>query len=468
MANRDEPQKSVQASTPSQHSRFRRWAVRRARQLGIVVLFLAGILAVGAGCVMLRRATCLIGLPNVGGPFDVAAFRTFRVAEDHDAFALFRQAANKLRPMPNVPMAVRQAGSAVGWSKSDPKLREWLEANLEALSLFRQGAERADAMPRPLINALWHSMSGLHLGEFGWLALLEASRLEARGDMAAAWGWYRTMLRTKVHMTRRGVVLERWVINQVCRNLEPRIAAWASDHRTDTSLLRRALEDAHAGEPQPEWDLFSLKLDFLCIMNELERPDGWVWQGAEEDRSIRIAGEPLPLNLAWSIYAARRFILNEPERSRRVLRLFFVNWLAHCEDATAGNRRPAIRATFRVDKRNTSVFFYPAAPRTPAAARVLAPQELANWLSTTRDAKLLLSQWPWPAIRISERRQHRALVVLLAEELYRRDRGPLPSSEAALVGPYLDHLPDDGSEEVDDGTAPTIGDSAASPLGKPQ
>jgi len=41
-------------------------------------------------------------------------------------------------------------------------------------------------------------------------------------------------------------------------------------------------------------------------------------------------------------------------------------------------------------------------------------------------------------------------------------------SEAALVGPYLDHLPSDRSDEVDDGTAQRVDDSAVSVLGNPE
>jgi hypothetical protein len=73
-------------------------------------------------------------------------------------------------------------------------------------------------------------------------------------------------------------------------------------------------------------------------------------------------------------------------------------------------------------------------------------------------AILLLFRWLWPSIRISERREHRALTVILAEELYHRERGTLPPSEKALVGIYLDHLPSDGSDELDDGTAQWVED----------
>ena len=81
---------------------------------------------------------------------------------------------------------------------------------------------------------------------------------------------------------------------------------------------------------------------------------------------------------------------------------------------------------------------------------------------TAHGAKLALAQWPWPSIRISERRAYGAIVILLAEELYRRERGTPPPSEDALVGPYLDHLPGDGSDELDDGTAPTVEETRGS------
>ena len=161
MLNRDEIAASAQASTPSWHPRFRRWAARRARQFSIAILILTGIMVVGACGVMFRRATCLLGLPDVGDPFDVAAFRTFRVPEDQDAFALFRQAAGKLRPVPDLPMAVRQGGMTVAWSQADPGLRESLEANREALALFRQAALRLDGMAASPGNELRSSLTDL-------------------------------------------------------------------------------------------------------------------------------------------------------------------------------------------------------------------------------------------------------------------------------------------------------------------
>ena len=78
---------------------------------------------------------------------------------------------------------------------------------------------------------------------------------------------------------------------------------------------------------------------------------------------------------------------------------------------------------------------------------------------TTHDAWLPLGEGLWPTVRITEQRGYRELVVLLAQELYHRERGVLPPSEDALVGTYLKSLPEDGLGELDDGTTPTVPDS---------
>ena len=156
--------------------------------------------------------------------------------------------------------------------------------------------------------------------------------------------------------------------------------------------------------------------------------------------------------------------MREPERSRRIIRLLFANWLAHVEHPDPRQRRPAAQARFHIAQRTTSVALYPVSPDAPAGARALSPQEVAGWLITTNDARVAF-QYPallWPAVRQREQRGYRELLLLLASELYHRERGILPPSEDALVGTYLESLPDDGSAEFGDETTPTVSDSASS------
>ena len=394
----------------------------------------------------------MIGLPDIGDPFDVDAFRSFRIPEENDALILFRQAEAKLSRMPHLPNTARRT---LTWSKATPELRDWAATNRDALEIFRLASERPDALVHQ-IPERDASRELVHLADFAWLGLLEASRLEERGDMAAAWSLYRAVIRMKVHVLRRGSTFQRYVVTANWSGLPPRLTNWAADPRTTVPMLRQALEEIKAGEPRPEWDAFSLKVDYLELMTELAKDWGWVQQGEEEDQHVRIAGEDLPPGLGWIPYAAKRYVVNDPERSRRVLRLAFANWLAHVENSDPRFLKPAVRVRLSRGRRAGAIAFYPVSAIAPAAARALSPQDMAQQLLGTRDARLLLASWLWPSIRLTDRREHRALVVMLAGELFKRDRGQPPPSEEALVGTYLDHLPSDGSEELDDGSAPLI------------
>src|SRR5205823_7519178 len=135
---------------------------------------------------------------------------------------------------------------------------------------------------------------------------------------------------------------------------------------------------------------------------------------------------------------------------------------------SAGPRAPDVRALFSllkstdpVSKGKTSVTLYAVGPLAPAGARAVPPTEVASWLVTTHDAKLRILvansiQWPWSPDRLRDRKAHRDLVIMLAAAIYRRERGSPPPSEEALVGTYLEGLPEDGSAEIGDGSTPTV------------
>jgi hypothetical protein len=99
--------------------------------------------------------------------------------------------------------------------------------------------------------------------------------------------------------------------------------------------------------------------------------------------------------------------------------------------------------------------FFAFGPEAPAAARALSPAALESWVDSSPEARQKLDDWMgrW-SFRINgfgiqrlgagEKAAHKALLILLAGQLYHRERGMEPPSETALVGPYLKSLPDDG------------------------
>jgi hypothetical protein len=435
---------------------------RRLRQLAWALLGVAA--AVGAFAAW--WLTSLRGLPDIGNPFDAATIREPSLSDDQNAFLFLRRAHEALTPLPDRLPSLKGSDLTVGWSAASPEVRAWVEANRRAIELFLQGAARADGFWPSDGWPFWQRCRD------GWwnyrlvgtsgllrLVLLEGDRRAAAGDPAGAWDCYRAVLRMATHFRRRGSLTLRYFTSAMHTHLRQRLATWAADPRTTTAQVRLALDEALASRTEPEWDALSLELEYLELMRYLETNRDPNYQAIEDHLTYRVGDVEIPNDLAVYLFGGERFLRREPERSRRALWLLFANWLAHVEVPELRQRPPILRASLTIGKRTIALPLYPVTSQAPAGARALPPRDLARWLVTIIDAKPLLGGFLWPSVRDQERRGYRDLVVSLATELYRRDRGGSPPSEEALVGAYLHALPDDGAAELDDGSAETVGDA---------
>jgi hypothetical protein len=442
---------------------------KRLRQLRRVTLALAIGLAVAATALGIWWSTSLNGLPDIGDPFDVAAFRAFRIPDDQNAFVFLRRAHEKLTPI-RWGEGPHPDDRKFSWSIADPKSREWAGENREALELFLRAADQPDAS-----HPAGEPTTRMDVGGLEYVVFLEGSRRQESGDTAGAWDCYRALLRMITHIRRRGNTRQRYSAQRASPGLQRRLTDWATDPRTTTPQLHTAMDEVLKNEPNPDWDISAIKYGYLDLMREIERPMPLsVQQEIEGEWTFGLGDMALSPTMIDGLEAARRFLLREPERSRRVLRLLCAHYLAHLETHELPPRTPAVWAKFSyltssnpVTKGRITVPLYPVSPRAPAGARALPPQAVAGWLVATLDARLRLVQghsyeWPWPPDRVADRRgvgdhkAYRELVIMLATELYHRERGSLPSSEEALVGTYLKSLPDDRSPDVYDGTAPIV------------
>ena len=71
-----------------------RWIGGSRKRIGAAVMLLLAMIA----CPVIWWWTQLLGLPDIGHPFDVAAFKAMRIPDDRNAFVLYRQAAGLLKP----------------------------------------------------------------------------------------------------------------------------------------------------------------------------------------------------------------------------------------------------------------------------------------------------------------------------------------------------------------------------------
>jgi hypothetical protein len=398
----------------------------------------------------------LMGLPDIGDPFDKQAFRSLSIPDATNAYVLYAEAARRLQPLdPKFKWSAFRPYQDIPRPKSVAEARNWVEANREAMELYRRGTERPDALDlvSPTDPEWWKMIEALQW--FHMLATVEAVRLREQGQMAEAWGWYRAALRATYHMRLRGTVTARMNAERWHQELRQAVTEWADDPRATPAMLRRALDDVVACGAFTPSETYTLEAEHLQLEQLFDGPyDPGRYAPLQRLNAMLKSSHYRPSHEQMMMVAdAWRFWRHEPERSRRVLRLAFANWIAYEE-------LPADRRPSRDDASLIPFAFHALGPEAPAKARALTPEDFDDWLRTCFDAPAVLNWWRmirsfgfrgyWPGtLGPKERAGHRELVISLARRLYRRDHGADPPSDQALVGPYLKELPDDGQGDAD-------------------
>lgn len=411
----------------------------RSRRLGRPLLILAGLALAGSTAFLTWWTTTLTGLPDVGDPFDVAAFSR-PIPDETNAFVLYREAVTRLPKEPEV--------AVTDWKVAGPEHRGWLQRSREALALWRKGTERPDALYVDPSRSTFEiqlnvpqSMRGL-----GRAAMLEGTRLEEQGDLEGALSWYCAGIRASRHLGRRGFLIERLIGIMMHHMAVDRLNRWAADPRVDARLLRRALNAAiETGEMTPP-NSDALKAEYLSLMHSMADPDLMVrlldYEIVPDGKG---GGTTVYGQHRWKsgLFRVGRRAMNEPERSRRVARMIFANLLAYC-DLPPSRRPPKVSSKITGTAPDLRALgdLYVVDTSAPEAARALPPEKLASWFATTIDAGQFLPAFAAVEKAIARERSTQAsLLVNLANELCKRERGAYPERIEDLVGPYLKELP---------------------------
>lgn len=353
-----------------------RWIerARGRRRLALIGLYL--LLVVVSG-VLLWRQSSLRGLPDIGDPFSVVAFTAKDVADGDNAWTDYLAALELLDDgaLPGLTEDLRRCRAA-DWDFVTEELRTWHEGNRSALDRWRLAADKPTARPLWLDEvgdpyAVWAPRSQ-RLQHFAFLALMEAAKLEREGDFAGAWDWYRALLRNGLHLQRQGGEFARlcgrsnmvWVVQEV--------GDWVGDPRNDAATIRRAMADVEGLKGRVVPNSETLRAEYLQLMRRLDDLD---WLRA------RMRGQDELLKGGWNGDWTRHlpglleviwWLRREPERSRRVARIAFGNWLAHCDGLTA----------FRPEEAERYPELFVLRPKTVAEAYVL-PSELREWVDSS-------------------------------------------------------------------------------------
>ena len=399
---------------------------RRLRQLARVTIVMAVCLASGAMALAIWWLTSLNGLPDIGDPFDVAAFRAVRIPEDQNAFAYLGRAARVVTEYPSIPRAVNQSDGTVSWSQADPRLREWVEKNGHAIALFQQAGEQSDAGMDVAADFSGISFSTNMLSV---LVLLEASRRQESGDTAGAWDCYRAVLAWRL-MSCGGATS---INDTVLTSSSSRAVGCSNGSRPGQPIREPRFRSSRS--PLMKCRAPSQNLSGIRLGSKRGTSKSCAGSSSQCLRAIvRRSRENGPF--AWATCRCRPTWSN---RSRRPAAPSCASPSAAaafcgCSLPTGWRRRkiPIFRPVNRPFElcsqgrgQSACCFTTSVVLRLPAPA--LPPQELARWLVATRDAKLQILGGSgritgWPPNR-PYRKAHRELVMMLAKELDHREPG---------------------------------------------
>jgi hypothetical protein len=162
------------------------------------------------------------------------------------------------------------------------------------------------------------------------LCELEANRLESRGDMAGAWRWHRAAVRSSFEIAAISPELFHMIHARVSNSIRLGVDPWVSDPRVSRALLESARADLVAIGNHPLIEPAALRDVYRTIVEQLDNPPAPMIQSAKqefshvENESEWYRGFPPTRWVRW-------YVLNEPERGKRVTRLIFANARAYSE-----------------------------------------------------------------------------------------------------------------------------------------
>lgn len=384
-------------------------------------------IALGVLCVALVAAPFLVRLiqiasvPLVPEPFDVSAAGHVDIGEGENAYDLYRQAAPHFATMPTaVADAYDHLTKEPDPSSIPEELLTFLESQREVLELTRQGSERPEALyyqpDEHNVSPRLHATHALRL--FARLAEVEALRLELAGDVGAAWGWHRAVLRTSRHCGMHGCLIERIVGCALYGAATDGVVRWS--RRSDVHLARlyEALSELREINKMTVPISQPLQVEYLIVRRTITDPV--LRSHVIDDFSSTLGGERLLIEAM--------FLLKEPDVSQRIARLTFTNWLSQC-DLPYRERAATVGTT-------PELFDVPVGP--------VSAQELQKLLQSISIARMTL-----PAADVSIRAHDRdvsrqvLLETALALQIWYREHDEFPESLEPLVGSILETLPID-------------------------
>lgn len=355
------------------------------------------------------RSSQFATVPDIGDPFDVAAFCEITVLEEENAFKEYCEATRLLTKQPTIDFDEQDFKGESLWQSVPPEIQKWVEENRKTLTTWQKGTEKPDALYIQPANftlfTLLPDVQAQH--QMSRLARLEASRLAEAGQFEAAWKFNHALFRCSRHVGRHGCPIERLVGTGLHRNAVESTVAWAENPRVTEAMLQQALADVRNSYQLTESFETAIKVEYVAHLNTL----------AVETSQNNLVKQVQQMNQSGDITSFEMFMKGEPEMGRRLMQ----HWCADLLEryASAANGRAPI------PKHLSQSDLIPMIENSPVARALIPSLEQAG-----------------VALRREQARQS-ALETMLAAQIHFRRHGRFPVSADELLQECLPRMPVD-------------------------
>lgn len=387
------------------------WYMRPGWQLALLVLLIV------VASPFAYRSSRLAGVPDIGEPFDVAAFVAVKV-DPADNAAVDYAAAGALLVTASKSADEQLDKALTGdWADAAVDVRNWLADNAAALDRWREGADKSECLfVQP--GVLDYNTPLPHIQDsrtFARLARLRGKELEAAGEWGAAWQQFRAIYRSSRHIGRHGCFINRLVGAAIHSLAVEAIGFWAQQPEVTVEML-----DAARREMESDWLLTAplsegFKVEYVMANRTFDLPSAELMAiVTSSSRGGSTSGDQAADLFFW--------INNERELGRRLNAHVCRNFISQV-DLPRSSR--AIQVTGRCE-----LFDVPPGRSSDLRAAELLSRIDRSWL-----AGFMLPAFARVIEAIdAEQTRHAALNLLLKLMIHRRRHGEFPEKLTDLDG----------------------------------
>ena len=379
------------------------------------------------------RACFLANVPDLGEPFDVAAFVGDAIPPEENAFTDYRAAQTMrvqliegLRLKGVTEPANHDEVYKQGWEAADAAMRAWVDDHRPALAVWRRGAEKERALDASPATMTFSTQlaAAQELRSFVRIALVDQMRCLHEGDVDEAWKLARAGYRSGGHASHRGPLIAGLIGIALHAMSAGGMQRWAEHPAVTADQLRAGLAQVKADFALYESQSNLLRTEYLALRNSLRVP-GWM------DNLNSFGGDidAIPVRVQLGFF----WMVGEPELTIRLYRHIIANQTREIDQPLA-MRRKLVGSGFAM--------LFDTDPTVARAPGELDATQIDRVVKLSIVSKMILPATKQMDISIQRFLGRQAtLEVLFAAQTYRRDKGEFPENLDALVPEYLEAVP---------------------------